>query len=139
MGDLTPHFSRKEFRCSHGLPCESSAERWHNILMLAQNLEVLRESLGVPIHILSGYRCPTCNRQCGGVPRSQHLYGRAADIWCESIDPDHIALHIYELIRAGKMMEGGVGIYHKGRVTQARPFLHYDIRGVRARWRQRRR
>jgi len=34
------------------------------------------------------------------------------------------------LIRAGKMKEGGVGLY----VSQG--FVHYDIRGTRARWRK---
>jgi zinc D-Ala-D-Ala carboxypeptidase len=30
--------------------------------------------------VTSGYRCPTHNRNVGGATRSQHLYGRAADI-----------------------------------------------------------
>lgn len=73
MGDLSPHFSRREFRCRH---CGAVRVDPH----LVEHLEVLRAMVGRPLVIVSGYRCPTHNRNVGGASRSQHLYGRAADL-----------------------------------------------------------
>lgn len=48
---------------------------------LLKKLEVVRAMLGgVPININSGYRCERHNKNVGGVPNSQHLKGKAADI-----------------------------------------------------------
>lgn len=43
-------------------------------------LQPLRDALGEPMRINSGYRCPELNRLAGGVPASQHAKGEAADI-----------------------------------------------------------
>jgi hypothetical protein len=43
-------------------------------------LEPLRQKLGLPIQVTSGYRCELVNRMVGGVKTSQHLKGEAADI-----------------------------------------------------------
>lgn len=44
-----------------------------------QILQPLRNHLGVPITITSGYRSAEVNKAVGGVPSSQHLTGCAAD------------------------------------------------------------
>ena len=41
----------------------------------------LRDRLGEPIAITSGYRCPEVNRLVGGVVNSQHTRGEAADCY----------------------------------------------------------
>ena len=43
-------------------------------------LQPLRDAMGEPIKIGSGYRCPQLNRAVGGVGNSQHLTGQAADL-----------------------------------------------------------
>ena len=43
-------------------------------------LEPLRRHYGHPIRITSGYRCEELNRAVGGVGRSQHMLGEAADL-----------------------------------------------------------
>ena len=43
-------------------------------------LEPVRQQLGLPIKVNSGYRCPLLNQMVGGVSTSQHLKGEAADI-----------------------------------------------------------
>lgn len=43
-------------------------------------LDELREASGVSLTILSSYRSPSYNKKVGGVSRSFHLQGRAADI-----------------------------------------------------------
>lgn len=45
-------------------------------------LEPLRNALGFPIVVSSGYRCPKLNTAVGGVSTSAHLTGYAADISC---------------------------------------------------------
>lgn len=48
--------------------------------LVANVLDPLREAWGRPIVVNSGYRCPKLNRAVGGVARSQHIKGEAADI-----------------------------------------------------------
>ena len=43
-------------------------------------LEPLRQHYGKPIRITSGYRCEELNSAVGGVRRSQHMLGEAADL-----------------------------------------------------------
>lgn len=45
-------------------------------------LQPVREKLGFPMTITSGYRSPALNKLVGGKPTSQHLKGEAADIQC---------------------------------------------------------
>ena len=50
------------------------------IALVAAVLDPLRTAYGKPIHISSGYRCPTLNKAIGGVANSQHMKGEASDI-----------------------------------------------------------
>lgn len=51
-----------------------------NLTESAENLwQKVRELLGVPMLITSGYRCPRLNKLAGGVPTSAHQYGYAID------------------------------------------------------------
>ena len=43
-------------------------------------LQPLRDYVGAPVHINSGYRCPELNMAVDGVKNSQHCRGEAADI-----------------------------------------------------------
>ena len=43
-------------------------------------LQPLRDYVGAPVHINSGYRCLELNMAVGGVKNSQHCRGEAADI-----------------------------------------------------------
>ena len=43
-------------------------------------LQPLRDSMGEPIKIGSGYRCTRLNNAVGGVSNSQHIKGQAADL-----------------------------------------------------------
>lgn len=55
-----------------------------NLTALCENvLQPLRDYLGEPVHINSGYRCPFLNRLIGGANGSQHVLGEAADINCK--------------------------------------------------------
>ena len=81
------HFKEREFacKCCGGLPRSSSLGQTPraNIKALVDNvLDPAREAYGAPIYVNSGYRCPKHNAEVGGVARSQHLIGEAADIRC---------------------------------------------------------
>ncbi len=121
MGDLSPHFSRVEFACHCG--CGKMIVD----LRLIEALEALRERIGRPIIVISGCRCAVHNRRKGGVPNSQHLRGRAADLRIAGLSPEEIARHA-ETIQA--IREGGIGLYDT--------FVHLDVRrNGPARWDQR--
>lgn len=68
MGDLSPHFSRKEFECR----CCGRLVLDDNLL---DGLEALRKLAGVPVVVNAGYRCRQHNQEVGGVPNSEHTRG----------------------------------------------------------------
>ena len=121
---ITENFSLSEFDCKDG--SELPTALLPNVLDLADNLQVLRDYLGVPISINSAYRSLEYNRKIGGATNSQHLLAKAADIVVESKSPEQVANIIKYLISEGKMMQGGLKAY--------KTFTHYDIRGHKARW-----
>ncbi|WP_417368769.1 YcbK family protein [Flavobacterium beibuense] len=122
---LTQNFSLEEFNCKDGT--DVPEKYYPNVLKVAENLEVLREYLKRPIIISgSGYRTKKHNIKVGGAPKSQHLTASAADISVHGLSPMQIAEAIETLIEKGKMQQGGMGVYPT--------FVHYDIRGTKARW-----
>ena len=124
MGDLTKNFSLSEFKCKDGTSVPD--DLLENVQELAENLQVLRDYLGVPVRVISGYRSPKYNRRIGGAKRSQHMTARAADLKVTGVSPDQVREAILLLIKQGKMKKGGVGRYTT--------FTHYDTRGRNARW-----
>ena len=99
---------------------------YNNILLLIDQLNVLRAEIGVPIIITSGYRSEKHNAKIGGKINSQHLRGNAADFKVLGREPDEVVLVIGRLKREGKMLPGGLKAYDT--------FTHYDIRGVDITW-----
>lgn len=121
---LTKNFTQREFRSRDG--AKMPLDVLENIKELACNLQVLRDLLGESIKINSGYRSEAHNKAVGGVKTSKHTKGLAADIRVKDLDTDDLYLLIESLINEGDMKEGGLGVYDT--------FVHYDIRGARARW-----
>jgi uncharacterized protein YcbK (DUF882 family) len=121
---LTANFDLAEFNCRDGRVVPEKYMK--NVKELANNLQVLRDAVGEPIHINSCYRPPDYNKKVGGKPASQHLTASAADITTKSYSPVKLAAIIEKLISQGKLKFGGLGIYPG--------FVHVDIRKKRARW-----
>ena len=121
---LTTNFGLNEFRCRDGSDVPEGL--LENVQLLADNLQVLREHLGKPIRVISGYRSPKYNRKIGGARKSQHMLAKAADIKVTGMSPTEVKAVIVSLIKDGSMMAGGVGLYTT--------FTHYDVRGRNARW-----
>lgn len=94
---LTNHFQLSEFTRSgtasrHGINNSLNpdnpqhAEIIANIQALCTGvLEPLRQHIGKPLVISSGYRCPQVNTLVGGVKNSQHMKGEAADLRIPSL------------------------------------------------------
>lgn len=115
---IGPHFKYAEFVCKH---CGKLPQGGMDPVLILK-LEILRLLLGdKPIIITSGYRCPAHNKAVNGAPRSQHLYGRAADIIVPGVDPAAVAAAAESVF-----WDGGLGRY-KG-------FTHVDNREFKARW-----
>lgn len=57
-----------------------------NLNRLADYLDDIREKLGKPILVNSGYRSQMLNKAVGGVANSQHLKGLAADVVCTDME-----------------------------------------------------
>ncbi len=155
--NLTPHFRVSQFLCK-----EDPTSRFPKYLFvktrLVLELEAILERVNAAgfhvdtLHVLSGYRTPYYNRAIGDVRFSMHQWGAAADIY---IDRDNKGVMddlnhdgrvdmgdsqlLYDSIQAMlaapsyRRFQGGMGVYPG---TSAHPpFVHVDVRGVRARWR----
>ena len=121
---MTKNFSKEEFDCNDG--SEMPINIYHNMVKVANQLQILRNHLGKPIQINSAWRSEKYNASVNGVKDSQHIMGRAADIVVRDLNPIEVYNTIEELIEKGDMLQGGLGLYDT--------FVHYDIRGERARW-----
>ena len=121
---LSKNFTLKEMSCRCG--CEMPKEVLNNVQKLANQLQIIRNKVNVPITINSAYRCPKHNSIIGGAKSSQHLQGKASDIVIEGYSNDDVADLIEELIASGDILQGGLGRYNS--------FTHYDIRKTKARW-----
>ena len=85
---LSPHFKLSEFEVSrtareHNIPNVAPPEAVANLRSLCEHtLEPLREVMGLPIVITSGYRCKALNEILVHAARtSQHMNGCAADFY----------------------------------------------------------
>ena len=89
------YFDDYEFACKcgrHGYDSDGHPILDHIIdKRLVDVLDAIRERIGKPIEVLSGYRCPIHNEEVGGVPNSQHVEGTAADITYDGINVDYLA------------------------------------------------
>lgn len=88
-GDLSEHFSAREFRCHcGGREPGCLLTRVHRKLL--ESLEAHRAEYSPGgLVIVSGYRCPRRNVEVGGAAMSQHLYGTAADL-VPLVDKDRV-------------------------------------------------
>jgi hypothetical protein len=129
-GGKLGYFSLSEFDSKDGAKMPAPVKA--NIMRLIENLNVLREVVGAPIAITSGYRSPAHNATIGGAKESKHMEGMAADFQVAGMTPKQVHSKIEALIKEGKMHDGGLGLYE--RATGRGGWIHYDI-GESRRWR----
>ena len=121
---LTENFSLHEFNSKDGE--EMPQMVFYNVQKLANQLQIIRNHIKKPININSGYRSPKHNASIGGVSNSQHLLGKAVDLSVKGLSSRMLYAAIEDLINNGHILQGGLGLYNT--------FVHYDIRGNRVRW-----
>ena len=115
LGDITANFSRYEFAC-RGVGCCGGSAPINTDLVKA--LQSLRDIIGVPLTVSSGYRCITHNRKEGGSSKSQHIYGNAVDLYipygftAEKVKDLAVKINVFKM--------GGIGLYSS--------WIHLDIR-----------
>lgn len=89
---LTKNFSRAELLISNtatrlGLSNEPTGhEIEENLIRTAKYLQTIRDKLGKPIRVLSGYRSPAVNKAVGGSLTSAHMRALAVDMVSPSMD-----------------------------------------------------
>ena len=123
-GQITADFHIREFKCSDGTKVPEGL--LPNVAVLAAQLQIIRDYINTSITLNSAYRTEAYNVKCGGSPNSQHLQAKAADMVTGKYSPKQLAVIVKKLIKEKKILQGGVGVYPS--------FVHYDIRGVEARW-----
>lgn len=124
--ELTKNFQKREFESKDG--AKMPDEVLKNIKELAKNLQIIRDFVGIPLSINSGYRSPAHNAKTPNASKnSTHVFGKAADLNPKGkISTKKLYDAILKLIADGKIYNGGVGIYNG--------FVHYDIGGKGRRW-----
>ena len=102
MTQLSKNFSLAELTYSStainkGLDNTPTPEIIANMQILVDNvLQPLREQLGKPLKINSGYRSPAVNTAVGGSATSDHCKGQAADIEIAGMTNGDLANYIIE-------------------------------------------
>lgn len=125
----SPHLSWIELDCNDGTQYPEDWKRLRAV-PLAVEFEWIRATCGgEPIPVGSGYRTRAWNVASKGARNSQHVEGRALDIY----PPRHLLLpNLVDVVVAVAHRPGsaihGIGVY--------RTFVHFDVRpGTRiARW-----
>lgn len=107
---IETHFKVKEFACKDGSPVVFIDE------YLVTILDILRNTLGKPIIITSGYRTPEWNAKCGGAKYSYHMRGMAADIRVDGMTPKEVANRLNRIVPD----ECGIIVY--------KSWVHFDVR-----------
>lgn len=74
-----------------GLQNIPSAGHRANLRKVCAQLDIVRERLGVPIKVTSGYRTVAVNAAVGGVDGSQHTTGEAVDVAVEGMHARDLA------------------------------------------------
>ena len=120
---LSPAFRVREFRCRDGTDAVLIDDAPAKVFA-AQN----------PVHITSGYRTASYNARpdVNGSKSSQHLLGRAADLWVEGTTVEAVAAYAESLLPG----RGGIGRYPKDAKHPSRTtgWVHIDTRPNKSRW-----
>ena len=91
---LSPHFSLEELTHSDiavrlGIDNTPTVEIIDNLTFLAGELEYVRDILGHPMLVSSGFRCNALNDHLGSKRTSSHTQGLAVDFICPSFGNPH--------------------------------------------------
>ena len=112
MACESEHFSNDELRCPHCGECHMDSD-------FLETLEEIREAIGSPLFVTSGYRCHDYNTMISTTGREgPHVQGKAVDIM--------IAGEAAYVLVNTALYHGitGVGVAQKG--SYGKRFIHLD-------------
>lgn len=141
MTQLSRYFTLQEMTVSEtaarrGLSNKPSAKALENLKRLCALLDEVREELGHPILVSSGYRSPEVNAAVGGSKTSAHCQGLAVDFTCPGVgSPLEVARRIAAMGLEFDQLIHEFGTWvHLGLRDDAprRQLLTIDRRGTRA-------
>jgi uncharacterized protein YcbK (DUF882 family) len=89
---LGKYFHVREFACKDGTQAIFIDE------CLWTTLNILREKIGKPVIITSGYRTPQHNEKVKGAKYSYHIRGQAADIIVAGMEPKKVAKELDKIV-----------------------------------------
>ena len=97
-------------------------ELWDNLVPTLWIMDQLRESITLPIRLVSIFRSPAYNKAIGSgaAKRSQHLRNAAIDFQVDGMSPLQAFNRLNKMRHAGSFT-GGLGLYST--------FVHCDTRG----------
>lgn len=104
------YFKVKEFACKDGSQVVFIDD------YLCTILDILRNKLGKPIIVTSGYRTPWWNEKCNGAKYSYHMRGMAADIKVNGMSAKELAKELDKIVPNGC----GIIVYNS--------WVHFDVR-----------
>lgn len=81
--------------------------------LASHGLQPVRDAIGRPMRILSGYRSKALNAAADGSPTSQHLVAEAADWTCADIDAARTV--VLAMVRDGRLRGLGQIIFYPTR------------------------
>src|SRR3990167_8473453 len=108
---LAKSFMSGEFCCPH---CQDTII----YMPLVNKLQGIRDYLGVPLKIMSGYRCIEHNKEVGGSDESYHITGLAADLYAPSLSLKELWNSLGEY---GVEKFDGIGLYPDNNI------IHLDL------------
>lgn len=138
---VTPSFWLSEFLESDAatrmrLDNSPDVESLRNLRLLTiPGMQSVRDCLGQPVFISSGYRSPAVNKAVGGAPSSQHTIGQAADFKCPNFGSPltvarwlvaHPSVKWDQLIMEGQWCHISFSEHPRGQVLTA----HFEPGGV---------
>ncbi|MDR2913435.1 MAG: peptidase M15 [Tannerella sp.] len=108
---LTKNFQLEEFLRSGTAILRNYSEQFRppdnivsNLQILATELQKVRDLVGEPMPVTSGWRCNRLNKQVGGSSTSAHLEGLAADVNMGSKEKNEALFEfVSKLVKSGKL------------------------------------
>ena len=119
----TKNFKVSEFACK----CCGKNIISQKVIDMAQKI---RDYIGVPVRVNSGYRCDKHNAAVGGVKNSKHTKGLAADLSCGNT-PQEKAEGARKLFEAVKDLKAKGELPDLDYCIRYKTFIHIDCGGKR--------
>ena len=123
------NFSQTELEYStkaskKGINNQIPVEYLDNARELINALQTIRDALGKPIQITSGYRCPELNKLVGGVSNSSHLKAWAADLLVKGMSAKELFYWLSGFLKGSGMKFGQLLVEH----SKTGSWVHFSIR-----------